>query len=454
MRIDRLIAPRRIVDLQSVSLAEAIKELLKVVLPAGTRDEVLSETVETLMLRKTSLPGRVDDTVRLARSRSKYLNSPTIAIGRVRSKTQDDKPETCLLVVFLAPEKTRNYTEILAELVSFLGNKNFKNSFDFNDKLSKFRKSLMAYFHGESRSKGHTEQNKISKLLGKTAITVATKSECTHFFVFVDTFSTPPLIINSRKGSYKMVLISSEKDLDIHNESGESYEQIFVRAFSAHRLSQLRAAIFIGLMRGLLKTTDRVACLGGNAGSNRFDTFMVVNVIDEFPTIAASEKARALIPSHVAPEVIEKIIALASDLAVEGREGKAVGSMFIVGRLNEIKPYIEPLILNPLNGYSDDDKNIVNPFMVETIKELALIDGAFVISGDGVIDSAGSFVTAAHSGLKMNLQSGLGTRHAAACAISIVADCVAIVVSSSGQITLFRNGEATVMLERSHGRAL
>ena len=46
------------------------------------------------------------------------------------------------------------------------------------------------------------------------------------------------------------------------------------------------------------------------------------------------------------------------------------------------------------------------------------------------------------------MPSGLGARHSAASAISIAADCVAVVVSaSSGQISLFRIG---VMLPLSH----
>ena len=49
-----------------------------------------------------------------------------------------------------------------------------------------------------------------------------------------------------------------------------------------------------------------------------------------------------------------------------------------------------PLILNPFYGYKDEDRNILNPFMDETVKELSSIDGAFIIRGDGVLVFAGS----------------------------------------------------------------
>jgi len=56
-----------------------------------------------------------------------------------------------------------------------------------------------------------------------------------------------------------------------------------------------------------------------------------------------------------------------------------------------------------------------------------------------VVESAGSLIQAVDT--EHTLPSGLGSRHAAAAAISLIAQCIAIVVSSSaGQVTLFRRG--------------
>ncbi|MBQ2731828.1 MAG: DNA integrity scanning protein DisA nucleotide-binding domain protein [Opitutales bacterium] len=120
--------------------------------------------------------------------------------------------------------------------------------------------------------------------------------------------------------------------------------------------------------------------------------------------------------------------------------------------MEKITPYIEQLVMNPFSGYRAEDRNILNPFIEETIKEWAFIDGAFVIECDGAVYSAGSRLTAVDS--QLSLQSGLGTRHAAAAAISSVADCTAVCVSSSGQVTLFRHGEPIVLLDRSVSRTV
>ena len=139
------------------------------------------------------------------------------------------------------------------------------------------------------------------------------------------------------------------------------------------------------------------------------------------------------------PEVLERVIAVATELSVEGREGKPVGCLFVVGDASNVSKHSKPLVLNPFYGYKAEDRNILNPFMDETIKEFSSIDGAFIISGDGVVESAGSLIQAVDT--QSNLPSGLGSRHAAASAISVTAKCISVVVSSStGQVMLFRSG--------------
>ena len=157
-----------------------------------------------------------------------------------------------------------------------------------------------------------------------------------------------------------------------------------------------------------------------------------------------------LLPPDVQPEVLERILAVASELSAEGREGRPVGCLFVVGDTPKVERLIKPLVMNPFYGYKDEDKNILNPFMDETIKEFSSLDGAFVIRGDGVVLSAGSLIQTLD--LAQPLPSGLGSRHAAAAAISVASECISIVVSSStGQVTLFRRGVMLPLIERSVG---
>ena len=225
-------------------------------------------------------------------------------------------------------------------------------------------------------------------------------------------------------------------------------ETIQVRSFSSQRLAQLRSAMLVALTRGIISFTDRICCVGGMTGSNQFDTLVVVDIEREFQTLLTGHAD--LLPDDVKPEVLERIIAVATELAVEGREGRPVGCLFVVGDTSKVEKLTKPLVLNPFFGYKEEDRNILNPFMDETVKEFSSIDGAFVIRGDGVVESAGSLIQATDA--DHALPSGLGSRHAAAAAISVATQCIAIVVSSStGQVTLFRRGVMLPLTERKMG---
>ena len=115
-----------------------------------------------------------------------------------------------------------------------------------------------------------------------------------------------------------------------------------------------------------------------------------------------------VLPSNVLPEVVERVLGIATELAMEGREGQSVGCLFTIGSADKINQYTKPLILNPFHGYDEEDRNILNPFMDETVKELSTIDGAFVIRGDGVLLSAGSLIHAPD--YNHRLPGGYGSR--------------------------------------------
>ncbi|HEV3407941.1 MAG TPA: diadenylate cyclase, partial [Gaiellaceae bacterium] len=74
-----------------------------------------------------------------------------------------------------------------------------------------------------------------------------------------------------------------------------------------------------------------------------------------------------------------------------------------------------PLLLDPLYGHPRDVLHIALPEFRETVKELAQLDGAFVVHGDGTFAAAARYVEVASA---TQLTPGLGTRHAAAASIT------------------------------------
>ena len=138
------------------------------------------------------------------------------------------------------------------------------------------------------------------------------------------------------------------------------------------------------------------------------------------------------------PEILESLIELAVEIAREGREGRRIGTLFTLGDEAEVMAKSRSLILNPLEGHPESVRNIADPDLRGTIKELAQLDGAFVVSSTGVAIAACRYLDAAASPIEIPL--GLGSRHIAAAHISSATRAIGIVVSESSVVRLFCHG--------------
>jgi diadenylate cyclase len=139
------------------------------------------------------------------------------------------------------------------------------------------------------------------------------------------------------------------------------------------------------------------------------------------------------------PDVMEPLIQLAVEIAREGREGKRVGTLFTLGDEEAVLAKSRTLILNPLAGHPKNTLHIGDPDLRGTIKELAQLDGAFVVDSRGFFVAACRYLDAA--GSPIGLPLGLGSRHIAAAHISSATRAIAIVVSESAVVRLFCHGE-------------
>jgi DNA integrity scanning protein DisA with diadenylate cyclase activity len=142
---------------------------------------------------------------------------------------------------------------------------------------------------------------------------------------------------------------------------------------------------------------------------------------------------------YVNKTTLEKVILLAIEIAREGREGRKVGTLFVISDSENVLKHSRSLILDPLFGHPDDRKHIDDPNMRETIKELALLDGGFVVSDDGICLSACLYIDASVEGIELPL--GLGSRHVAAASVTKRTRSVAVVVSESAIVRIFSRGE-------------
>ena len=447
MRLDRIIARSRLVELKSTDLKGALEELLAVSVEKfpDLRPEAL---LRSLMQRESTMTTYLGRGVSLPHVRVRMSRPYVVAIGRSRLGIRHDgvagDERVHFIVMLLAGEKAGSYLQVLASLARLLKEPEFIDGLLLASDLNVLYDRLLAGFGGIAGRPLQAQQNRINRLMLREAERVTKGAGCSALMVFGDTF-VGGIEARSLQTKIKTILVTRNV-IDAGDDQNEFAETVQVRSFSNRRLAQLRSAVLVALTRGVISFNDRICCIGGITGSNQFDTVVVVDVEREFQTLLTGHAD--LLPPDVKPEVLERVIAVATELSVEGREGRPVGCLFVVGDTPRVERLIKPLVLNPFFGYKEEDRNILNPFMDETVKEFSSIDGAFIIRGDGVLLSAGSLVQA--TDVEHTLPSGLGSRHAAAAAISAATDCISIVVSSSsGQVTLFRRGEVLSLTDRA-----
>ena len=151
-------------------------------------------------------------------------------------------------------------------------------------------------------------------------------------------------------------------------------------------------------------------------------------------------KGEVLAGTDIQPEAFEAVFSTAVEISREGREGKPIGTAFIVGDSPDVLARSKQLILNPFEGHDPAKRLITDTANVENVKEFALLDGVFIVSGAGVIEAAGRYLTIDTSTVRIPM--GLGTRHGSVAGITRATNSVGIVVSQSGgRISVFRRGE-------------
>jgi len=144
--------------------------------------------------------------------------------------------------------------------------------------------------------------------------------------------------------------------------------------------------------------------------------------------------------TDINPDVIDAVILVAVEIAREGREGQAVGTSFVVGDTDLVLNNSRQFVLNPFKGHKEEERQITDLGIRGNIKEFAQLDGAFIITGSGLVEAAGRYITADMSQVK--LPEGLGSRHSSIAGITLVTKSIGVVVSQSGGlISIFKDGK-------------
>ncbi|MCA8983966.1 MAG: DNA integrity scanning protein DisA nucleotide-binding domain protein [Planctomycetaceae bacterium] len=210
------------------------------------------------------------------------------------------------------------------------------------------------------------------------------------------------------------------------------------------RQNQLGQALLEAIADELISSGETIVALYVGFDRNDVDTLSIISLNEQLSRLTARDLQR--LETQVPLETLRLVVDLACDIGREGREGKAVGTLFVVGNHRKVLQMSHEQVHDPFRGYNRKDCKLRNPRVRESVKELAQIDGAFVIASDGTVEAAGRILDAPADGL--TLSKGLGSRHWAAAAISKATNSIAIAVSeSTGTVRLFQNGVVVLRIE-------
>ncbi len=161
---------------------------------------------------------------------------------------------------------------------------------------------------------------------------------------------------------------------------------------------------------------------------------------DQWPQVVVEAVCRGTSCTQQRRETLDAVVRLAVEFANEGREGRSVGTLVVVGDADAVLDRSRQLILDPLAGHDSSLRHIDDRGFRETVKELAQLDGAFVVDDEGTWRSAARFIEVDLDAAK-RLLAGFGARHAAADSISEQTNAVAVAVSETSIVRVFAGGK-------------
>lgn len=292
--------------------------------------------------------------------------------------------------------------------------------------------------------------NAENALLTKSAFMIANKVGAEVVLLHADPLDD--LIFDERVAKkFDLILLTRKKAIEKSNESKKSLANLAKGSITLPRIQLTRVTLIkiattLALSKNIIRPGSKIVFAVGGSDTNALDLIQMVDTAKESEFIPG--KGVTKLSEVVSPELFQAVLNLAIEFADKGREGKPIGTIFVVGDHERVMQLSKQMMMNPFKGYEEEERNILSPSLKETMRELSALDGAFVIADDGTLLTAGRYLGAATD--ESNLPRGLGSRHIAAAGITGLTQAIAFVISeSSGDVRIFKDGKIIMHLEKA-----
>ncbi|WP_373049210.1 DNA integrity scanning protein DisA nucleotide-binding domain protein [Vulgatibacter sp.] len=286
--------------------------------------------------------------------------------------------------------------------------------------------------------------SKLDREFLRSALTLAARPEIDHLLLISDY----PLASEELKGrSLRRKLIYAVTTDNLARDLREDgFRAVVIPGYDYSRMEKTKVALVAAA--STFGEGEMVLCVTGHRRS--LDTMVKLQVGAEVDDSLSVEALR--LPPEFNPQVVEQVLGLALAIGQEGFEGHPVGTIVVLGDSIGVLEKSKQLTINPFQGISEGERNILDPKIKEAVKNFSVLDGAFVIREDGVVLAAGRYLQSGGSD-ELKIPLGLGARHAAAALMTATTKAIALVVSqTSGTVRIFRGGEIIFELHQSKRR--
>lgn len=216
-----------------------------------------------------------------------------------------------------------------------------------------------------------------------------------------------------------------------------------IRASDKH--NQLRYALSVAFRAGRISVGDTVVCtIAPDVYPGEGNLVVATDVEASVENVVVSDLLK--LTDGIQPRVLEAAIKIATHIGRAAQRGRRAGVLITLGDSKKVLEGARPLIPNPFHGHDPEVRNLTADGMSQVLLELAKLDGAFVVRGDGFIETAG--VALVSPDTDMDLPNGLGTRHYAAAAVTKRTQATAVVTSATdGNVRAFSGGAIVLRLD-------
>jgi len=295
------------------------------------------------------------------------------------------------------------------------------------------------------KTKTQPSENRESRFLVNHCFELGRQLNITKILVFAESVLDQRYILENKEQE-TIILLTKNKE-KIREQFLPLCEVVSLPDQDLSRSDQYQLGLLIAVLFDFVEYDETVLCMTGLVGSLRLDNLLITNLLRDnkwFQKHAYEKIPKQILRSR---EFI-CLLDIALRLANQGREGKKIGTTFILGDYKKYDKYLKQLVLNPCKGHPRKSRNIHDVDFFETIREYAALDGAFIVDDTGVVEKAGVYLNPPASD-KATLLKGFGARHAAAASLTAVTEALAITVSeSSSSIVVFFEG--TPILQLNH----